>query len=107
MGSIFGEREDIERAIRLLFRVVFLIGGTLTLMMTFKRLFGMEPGLVSAVIGGGISGALGHLCANGVIALLAVKGPAGGKRRKSTSGKKEAATVKRGKRRSLQPLDDE
>ena len=107
MGFHIGDRDDVERGIRLFFRLIFLIVGTLILIMIFDKSFGMKPSLLSAVISGGIAGGLGHAAGSGVVALLNLIWPPGGKRRSSKSSKKESSSGKRRKRQSLRPIEDE
>ena len=102
-----GDRDDVERAIRLLFRLFALTVGTLLFMMLFHLQFGMKPSLLSAMLSGGIAGAIGHGLAEGVIALLSLIWPRRAKRRKSAQPKREAKPPKRRNLRPLRPLDEE
>ena len=107
MGFRVGDRDDIERAIRLLFRLFALTVGTLLFMMLFDLQFGLKPSLISAMLSGGIAGGIGHGLAEGGIALLGLIWPRRAKRRKSPPPEKEAKPLKRRSLRPLRPLDDE
>ena len=106
MGFRVGDRDDVERAIHLLFRLFALTVGTLLFMMLFHLQFGLNPGLVSAMVGGGLAGAIGHGLAVGAVAILELTWPRRAKRKKSAP-KPESEPVKRRKSRPLRPLEDE